>query len=169
MPLRAGVYVGAAIFRQEELLLLRRVDGDRGRWELPGGSVEVGENLDEALRREVMEENGIRVQVGRPPWASTFEADGRDGQRASVVAVEYLCRPVRSGAALPQEHGACARVRAEALESYRLTPVVAPIVRSAYRERRRRPDDFPRRPSARLRRAHGTGVRARAPPPWRRR
>lgn len=56
--------VSAVIFdRRGALLLQQRADG--GQWGLPGGSVEVGESVDAAVRREVLEETGLRVTVRR--------------------------------------------------------------------------------------------------------
>ena len=45
------------------VLLQQRSDG--GQWGLPGGSVEIGESVTEATVREVHEETGLRVAVGR--------------------------------------------------------------------------------------------------------
>ena len=55
--------VSAVIWREGRLLLQQRSDG--GQWGLPGGSVEIGESVSEALSREVSEETGLRVQAGR--------------------------------------------------------------------------------------------------------
>ena len=56
--------VSAVIFdRRGRLLLQQRSDG--GQWGLPGGSVEIGESLRDALIREVNEETGLRVIPGR--------------------------------------------------------------------------------------------------------
>lgn len=56
--------VSAVIFdRQGRLLLQQRSDG--GQWGLPGGSVEIGESLREAVVREVSEETGLTVAPGR--------------------------------------------------------------------------------------------------------
>jgi 8-oxo-dGTP pyrophosphatase MutT (NUDIX family) len=56
--------VSAVIFDgRGRLLLQQRSDG--GQWGLPGGSVEVGESLREAVVREVREETGLRVAPGR--------------------------------------------------------------------------------------------------------
>jgi ADP-ribose pyrophosphatase YjhB (NUDIX family) len=55
--------VSAVIWRNGRLLLQKRADG--GQWGLPGGSVEIGESVAAATLREVVEETGFRVQVGR--------------------------------------------------------------------------------------------------------
>ena len=56
------VAVSALIFDGERILLaLRR---DIGWWNLPGGGMEVGETVDEALLREVREETGLEIEVG---------------------------------------------------------------------------------------------------------
>lgn len=56
--------VSAVIFdRRGHLLLQQRSDG--GQWGLPGGSVEIGESVTEAVRREVNEETGLDVAVKR--------------------------------------------------------------------------------------------------------
>src|SRR5947209_5604810 len=56
---RIGVY--ALIFDGEHILLARRRDIDW--WNLPGGGMEVGETVDEAIVREVCEETGLEVRV----------------------------------------------------------------------------------------------------------
>ncbi len=106
--MRVGVAVGAAIFHRDELLLVRRVPDFPGRWELPGGSVEEGEDLEEALRREIREETGLSIVVGRPFYASSFETDSAGGGRVRVVAIEYLCAARSRGPVQvrPSEHDA---------------------------------------------------------------
>ncbi len=59
---RIGVF--ALIFDEEGRVLLA-LRGDIDWWNLPGGGMEIGETLEEALRREVREETGLEVQVGR--------------------------------------------------------------------------------------------------------
>jgi ADP-ribose pyrophosphatase YjhB (NUDIX family) len=46
-----------------ELLLMQRADS--GHWGLPGGYVELGESVSRAVAREVLEETGVRIDVGR--------------------------------------------------------------------------------------------------------
>jgi ADP-ribose pyrophosphatase YjhB (NUDIX family) len=56
--------VSAVIFdRRGRLLLQQRSDG--GQWGLPGGSVEIGESVRDAVRREVQEETGLTVSMRR--------------------------------------------------------------------------------------------------------
>ena len=62
-----GVGVGALIFNNQGkfFITLRgpQANNERGKWEIPGGAVEFGETLEEAIVREIMEEHGIEVRV----------------------------------------------------------------------------------------------------------
>jgi len=49
------------IIKDDKILLIHRIRDDREYWVVPGGSVEEGESVEEALDREIMEELGIRV------------------------------------------------------------------------------------------------------------
>jgi mutator protein MutT len=63
-----GVGVGAVLVDTDGKLFLARrgplAKNERGLWEFPGGSVEFGETLAEALEREMREEYGIEISVG---------------------------------------------------------------------------------------------------------
>jgi len=62
-----GVGVGAAIFNKEQKVFLalrgKEAKNERGKWEIPGGSVEFGETFHNALQREVMEEIGVEIEI----------------------------------------------------------------------------------------------------------
>ena len=62
-PTELGLSVSAMVWRENEILLMRR--SDNGLWGLPGGFVELGESVSEAARREVAEETGWSVEIGR--------------------------------------------------------------------------------------------------------
>ena len=66
---RIGVF--ALIFDEGHILLGHRRDIDW--WNLPGGGMEAGETVDEALRREVREETGLEVE-GRTTCGRLFQA-----------------------------------------------------------------------------------------------
>ncbi len=59
---RPLVTVGAIIERADGKLLLVRTHKWRGRWGLPGGKVDRGETLEDALRRELREETGLEIR-----------------------------------------------------------------------------------------------------------
>lgn len=55
------------------LLVLRGHEPAKGLWSLPGGSVEPGESMEEALVREVGEETGLSIVVGDEVWRAHIE------------------------------------------------------------------------------------------------
>ncbi|MBN1268750.1 MAG: A/G-specific adenine glycosylase [Kiritimatiellae bacterium] len=61
------VSAGVVLNRKREVLLAQRLETSMlgGLWEFPGGTQEAGESIRQCLRRELMEELGIRVRVGR--------------------------------------------------------------------------------------------------------
>ena len=68
-----------AIIRQVGRILLNRFGGD-SFWALPGGAVELGEFSTDALVREMREELGVTVEIGRLVWMveNLFEYRGTD-------------------------------------------------------------------------------------------
>jgi 8-oxo-dGTP pyrophosphatase MutT (NUDIX family) len=104
----ATVMVGASalILDQagERVLLTRRTDN--GRWCLPGGRMDPGENLAETCVREVREETGLEVEVVRliglysSPDVLVVYADGN---RRQIVAAHFLVRVVGGTLGLSDE------------------------------------------------------------------
>lgn len=88
--------IGGVVIRDGEVLLVRRAYPPRaGEWSLPGGRLELGESLVEGVRREILEETGIAVEVG--PLVEVFDRVHRDAAgrvRYHFVIVDFLCRPV---------------------------------------------------------------------------
>lgn len=81
--------VSAAIFDGEQVLLLRRdLAPYSGRWSLPGGKVEPGERLVDAVRREVLEETGLSINVAG--IADIVEViDEKDGRNEHFVIMVF--------------------------------------------------------------------------------
>ena len=61
MPTHIVTGAGIVINENDEVLMVKTYDAD---WVFPGGQVEVGENVIDAVKREIMEEAGIDVEVG---------------------------------------------------------------------------------------------------------
>jgi 8-oxo-dGTP diphosphatase len=94
-PDRPIVGVGAVIVEDGKVVLIKRkYEPLKGQWSLPGGMVEIGETLESALTREMLEETGLRVDVG--PVIEVFDRIMRDEDRRvrfHFVLIDYLCWP----------------------------------------------------------------------------
>src|SRR5215203_19333 len=96
------VGVGAVVVRDGKALIIKRAHEPRkGEWSLPGGLLELGESLQDALRREIKEETSLDVEVG--PVIETFDRVHRDDRgkiRYHFVIVDFVCWP-SGGEAVP--------------------------------------------------------------------
>ena len=95
MMIRPGV--SAILLTSQGLLLERRTDN--GLWGLPGGSVEPGESVSEAIVREVREETGLEVAPIRVVGVYSSPAHGQivtypDGNVIHYVSTSLECRVV---------------------------------------------------------------------------
>lgn len=89
---RHSVSVAAAIVRDDgHVLAIRR--RDNGRWEPPGGILELNETIEEGLKREVREETGLGVEIDRLTGVYKNMIHG-------IVALVFRCHIV-NGAARP--------------------------------------------------------------------
>ena len=134
-PDRPILGVGAIVEDRGRVLLVERGQEPlQGVWSLPGGAVEVGERLDDAIRREVREETGLEVEP--VSVAEIFErilpgADGRTEYH--YVVIDYLCK--LTGGEL---HAASDARRAvwtprEELASYRMTEGTLAVIERSLR------------------------------------
>lgn len=106
---RPVVAVGAVVVRDGALLMVQRAnDPGRGLWSIPGGRVEGGEYLADAVRREVREETGLEVTVGS--LLGILEVPGQ----AHYVILDYTAQV--SGDAVPRPAGDAADARWVPLE-----------------------------------------------------
>ena len=76
-PSAPRVAVGAVVFHQGKVLLVKRgKPPSEGHWAIPGGSVKLGESLQEAAEREIKEETGVTIKAHDPAY--TFDVVEKD-------------------------------------------------------------------------------------------
>jgi len=86
-----NIVVCALIERDGKLFVAKRADTKAswpGRYEIVGGHVDPGESLEEALRRELREEIGVEVEIGRIVDAFTYHSGD---ENVFKVEICYLC------------------------------------------------------------------------------
>ena len=138
-PKHPLVGVGALIFQRSRILMAQRgKEPLKGWWSLPGGVLETGESLDQAVRREVLEETGLVVEPVRV--FEIFERIMRDPSGAveyHFVLIDYVCR-VTSGE--PRAGDDVCRVewmRPGELKGLQITEGTLGVIERAFRKRRK--------------------------------
>jgi 8-oxo-dGTP diphosphatase len=122
-PERPIVGVGAVIVEAGKVLLVRRrYEPLAGRWSIPGGTLELGETLEEGVSREMREETGLEIQVG--PVIEVFDRIILDAERRvryHFVLVDYLCWPIGGELQAGSDVDDAVLVDPEGLDAYELT------------------------------------------------
>lgn len=128
--------VGAIIVRDnpggpKQVLLIRRGQEPlKGEWSLPGGAVELGETLEEAICREVLEETGLVVET--VDIVQAFDRISRDDEgrvRYHYVLIDFLCRILGGSLAFATDALDGRWAAADELEG--LTPLTVEVIRKA--------------------------------------
>jgi len=117
------VGVGAVIISDGKIALIKRGnEPSKGKWTIPGGLVEVGETLEQAVIRETKEETGLDVENPRLiDVVSNVDLDENDIVKYHYVIIEYFVH-VKNGTAQALSDAAELRwVPLNEVEDYNLT------------------------------------------------
>jgi mutator protein MutT len=140
-PDRPIVGVGAVIADEGRVVLIRRrYEPLAGQWSLPGGMVELGETLEEAVAREMLEETGLVVEVG--PVIEVFDRimfDETRRVRYHFVLVDYLCWPLSGELCAGSDVDAADLVDPLQLARYQLTAKATAVIERGLRLAREAP------------------------------
>jgi ADP-ribose pyrophosphatase YjhB (NUDIX family) len=132
-PKRPIVGVGGVVIHRERVLLVRRGKPPlMGEWSIPGGMLELGEELAAGVRRELKEETGLDVEPLECILVFDRIERGRKRVKYHYVIVDYLCR-FKGGRVHPASDVIDARwVRREELAQYHLTDLAQALVLQAF-------------------------------------
>jgi 8-oxo-dGTP diphosphatase len=132
-PDRPIVGVGAVVFEGDQIILVRRGSPPSyGAWSIPGGAVEVGETLEEAVVREVGEEIGLEVTAEEVVAVlERIFLDPGGKVQYHYVLVDFLCRSTGGSLRASGDALSCVRVPLESLADYSLTQETREVIQRA--------------------------------------
>src|SRR5271163_4998777 len=140
-PERPIVGIGGIVIHEGRALLIRRGSEPlRGEWSIPGGSLELGETLEEGVIRELLEETGLEVKISG--MVEIFErifsdqppryVEGKVRPRYHYVIVDYLCDRVSGEPRAGGDALEVAYAREDELERFHLTETALRVLYKAF-------------------------------------
>ncbi len=132
-PTRPFLAVSAAIFKDDRVLVVRRAQSPaNGLYTLPGGVVELGETLIEAVMREVREETGLEIEPhGLAGYRQLIARDASGRIERHFVILPFAARWLAGEIALNDELAEGRWLDPDALSGLKTTEGLADIVTAA--------------------------------------
>jgi 8-oxo-dGTP diphosphatase len=132
-PTRPYLAVSAAIFRDGRVLIVRRARPPaRGLYTLPGGGVELGETLEEAIIREVREETGLAIApLALVGFREAVARDAAGRVERHFVILPFAARWIAGEVALSEELAEAHWRKPDELAGLKTTEGLAEIVAAA--------------------------------------
>jgi 8-oxo-dGTP diphosphatase len=140
-PERPVVGVGGVIVDRGRTVLIRRgTEPLLGEWSIPGGTIEIGETIEEAVRRELREETGLEVRVvelielfDRIYFGdSSSLTKDKEKPRYHYLIADYLCELVGGEPRAGSDVTDLAFAREEELVKFRLTEKATSVLKKAF-------------------------------------
>jgi ADP-ribose pyrophosphatase YjhB (NUDIX family) len=133
-PSRPYLAVSAAIIRDGKVLIVRRARPPaRGVFTLPGGGVETGETLHEAVAREVLEETGLVIEpIALAGHREVIARDGDGKVERHFVILPFAARWISGDVVLNEELAEAHWLKPTELAGLTTTEGLAEIVQAAF-------------------------------------
>jgi 8-oxo-dGTP diphosphatase len=137
-PTRPFLAVSAAIVRDGKVLLVRRArQPANGVFSLPGGVVEAGETLIEAVVREIDEETGLTIEpVALAGYREVVNRDADNRVERHFVILPFAARWIAGEPTLNDELSEARWVDPAEISGFATTPGLAGIVAAAFEQLR---------------------------------
>ncbi len=133
-PERPLLGVGGVVIHEGRALIVRRATEPlKGEWSIPGGLVELGEKLVDAVKREVLEETGLIVEPGEV--LELFDSIWKDAEgrcQYHYVLVDYLCRVVGGELQAATDVSDARWIRLKEIEDFGLRPATQGVLRKGF-------------------------------------
>ena len=133
-PEAPRVAVGAIVFKDDRVLMVRRGQPPgEDQWAIPGGSVRLGETLQAAAEREIMEETGITIRAGKAVYTFDAIVHDREGKVRFHYVINDLDAEYVSGEIQAGDDAREARwLTVDELNQLPLNPVTREVLRDLY-------------------------------------
>lgn len=134
-PTQPIIGVGAIIWKGDQVLLVRQdkyPEYGANFWTLPGGGQEVGESVEQALQREVMEETGLTIEIG--PLVLVVDVIRHDDEQRvqrHFTVLDFRCDWVAGEPEAADDVVEARWVPIDELNQYRLWTLTADIIRAS--------------------------------------
>ena len=132
-PTRPYLAVSAAVFRDGRVLIVRRARPPaHGLYTLPGGGVELGETLEQAVVREIREETALEIEpVALVGFRQAIARDAAGRVERHFVILPFAARFISGEISLNEELAAADWLAPEAIAGLKTTEGLAAIVAAA--------------------------------------
>jgi len=133
-PKRPIPSVAACVFKDNKVLLIRRATPPSlGKWSVPGGVIELGETFEDTAKRELDEECGIEIKVGKVFTVENFTVLDEENRIRFHYIVTYLIARCAGGEARPGMEALDVRwATKEELSSLDMNPLVRKNMSEAF-------------------------------------
>ena len=133
-PAQPRVAVGAVVFKDNKVLLVRRGKPPaEDLWAIPGGRVEIGETLQEATEREILEETGIIIRALEPVYTfDVIDQDARGRTRFHYVIVDLTAEYIRGEPRAGDDASAACWVSSDELAALRVSAKTRQLLKAQF-------------------------------------